>query len=104
MKCEIAWLLAAVAAAAFGQQPHATIRVEVTAESLPIQGADVTVNSKPALTGQDGSATVAAALGDTKITVTRDGFFPANVSLLTDTAREWVVRVELEPRKALPIS
>ena len=101
MKREIAWLLSAVAASAFGQKPQATIRVEVTAESVAVQGANVSVNSKSALTGQDGSATVAAALGDTKITVTKSGFFPANASLLTDAAREWVVRVELEPQKTV---
>jgi len=101
MKREIAWLLAIVTASALGQQPQATIKVEVTAESVPVQGADVTVNSKSALTGQDGSATVVAALGDTKITVTKNGFFPANASLLTDAAREWVVRIELEPQKTV---
>jgi iron complex outermembrane receptor protein len=101
MKREIAWLPAAVAASALGQEPQANIRVEVTAESVPVQGANVTVNSKSALTGQDGSATVASALGDTKIIVTKDGFFPPNASLLTDTAREWVVRLELERQKTV---
>ena len=47
MRREVAWFLPAViAAAAFGQPPQATIRVEVTAESAPVQGADVTVNGK----------------------------------------------------------
>ena len=94
MRREVAWLLPAViAAAAFGQQPQATIRVEVTAESAPVQGADVTVNGKSVRTGQDGSATTVAPPGTIKVSVTKDGYFPASTSLLADAAREWVVRV-----------
>jgi outer membrane receptor for ferrienterochelin and colicins len=102
MSREVAWLLPAViAAAAFGQQPQATIRVEVTAESAPVQGAEVTVNGKSVRTGPDGSATTVAPPGEVKISVTKDGYFPASASLLADAARESVVRVELEPRKAV---
>jgi len=87
--------------AALGQQPQATIRVEVTAEAAPVQGADVTIKGKSVRTGPDGSVTTNAPLGDIKVGVTRDGYFPANASLLADTAREWVVRVELKPRKVV---
>ena len=45
MSREVAWLPAAIAVAAFGQQPQATIRVEVTAEPAPVQGAEVTAPS-----------------------------------------------------------
>ena len=65
------------------------------------QGADVTVNGKSVRTGQDGSATTVAPPGEVKVSVTKDGYFPANASLLADAARESVVRVELEPRKAV---
>ncbi len=102
MRDEVAWLLAAViAVVAFGQQPQATIRVEVSAQSVPVQAADVTVNGKSVRTGQDGTATTVAPLGDVKVSVTKDGFFPANASLLTDAAREWGVHDELELRKAV---
>jgi iron complex outermembrane receptor protein len=102
MRRQGAWLLPAViAVAAFGQQPQATIRVEVTAESAPVQGADVTVNGKSVRTGQDGTATTGVAPGEVKVSVTKDGYFPANASLLADSARESVVRVELEPRKTV---
>jgi outer membrane receptor for ferrienterochelin and colicins len=101
MSRDVAWLLPAIiAAAAFGQ-PQATIRVEVTAESVPVQGADVTVNGKSVRTGQDGSATINAPPGDMKISVTKEGYFPANASLLADSAREWVLRVELVPQKTV---
>jgi outer membrane receptor for ferrienterochelin and colicins len=102
MRPEVAWLLLAlISAAAFGQQPQATIRVEVTAESAPVQGAEVTVNGKSVRTGQDGAATIGAPPGEVKISVTKDGYFPANTSLLADAALESVVRVELELRKAV---
>jgi iron complex outermembrane receptor protein len=101
MRRWVVLLLPAVIAAAFGQQPQATIRVEVTAESAPVQGAGVTVNGKSIRTGEDGSATTVAPIGDTRVSVTKDGYFPATVSLLADAAREWVVRVELELRKAV---
>src|ERR1051325_8837344 len=102
MRSEIAWFVAAtVAATAFGQEPQATIRVEVTAESIPVQAADITVNGKSVRTGPDGTATTVAPLGDVKVSVTKDGYFPANTSLLADAAREWVVHVELEPRKTV---
>jgi len=71
MRPEVAWLLLAlISAAAFGQQPQATIRVEVTAESAPVQGAEVTVNGKSVRTGQDGAATIGAPPGEVKISVT----------------------------------
>ena len=63
--------------------------------------AEVTVNGKSVRTGQDGTATTVAPPGDVRISVTKDGYFPANASLLADAARESVVRVELEPRKAV---
>ena len=103
MSRDVVWFLlpAIIAAAAFGQQPQATIRVEVTAESAPVPGADVMVGGNSVRTGQDGSATTHAPPGDTKISVTKEGYFPANASLLADSAREWVVRVELEPQKTV---
>src|SRR5436305_2771159 len=97
-----AWLLPVViAAAAFGQEPQATIRVEVTAASEPVEGAEVTVNGKSVRTGQDGAATTIVPAGDVRVSVIKDGFFPAHASLLAETAREPVVRVELEPRETV---
>lgn len=102
MRSKVPWLVAAIiVATAFGQDPQATIRVEVTAESVPVQAADVTINGKSVRTGQGGTATVAAPLGDVRISVSKEGYFPANASLVADAAREWVVHVELEPRKAV---
>ena len=102
MRRQGAWLLPAViAAAAFGQEPQATIRVEVAAASEPVEGAEVTVNGKSVRTGQAGTATTVVPPGDVKVSVTKDGYFPATASLLADAVRESVLRVELEPRKTV---
>src|SRR4051794_29092556 len=96
------WVLPTVIlAAAFGQQRQATIRVEVTAKAIAVAGADVTIGTRSIRTGEDGSATITATPGDLKISITKYGYFPSTVSLLAGAAREWVVRVELEPRKAV---
>ena len=102
MRPHCAWFLPAViAAAAFGQEPPATIRVEVTAASAPVEGAQVTVNGKSVRTGQDGTATTVVPSGNVKVSVTKDGYFPAAVSLLDGAMRESLLRVELEPRKTV---
>jgi len=102
MRRKVAWLVPAViVAAAFGQPPQATIRVEVTAESVPVQGAEITVNGKSVRTGQGGSATMATAVGDVKVIITKDGYFPADASLRTEAERESLLRVELQPNKAI---
>ena len=101
MRREVGWLLPVIAAAAFGQAPQATIRVEVTAESVPVQGAEITVNGKSVRTGQGGSATMATPVGDVKVSITKDGYFPADAALRTEAERESLLRVELQPNKAV---
>ena len=102
MRREVAWLLSAIiAAAAFGQAPQATIRVEVTAESAPVQTAEITVIGKSVRTGQDGSATMAIPVGDVKVIITKEGYFPADASLRAEAERESLLRVELQPNKAV---
>lgn len=83
------------------QEPHATIRVEVTAESLPVQGAEVSMNGVSVRTGPDGFAVGATGFGEVKITVTKDGFLQATTSLVVDASREWLVSLELQPQKTI---
>jgi iron complex outermembrane receptor protein len=94
-------LLAILAAVAFGQPPQATIKVEVTADSAAVLGAEVTINGKSVRTGQDGVATAVAPPGAVNITVTKDGYFSANTSVVADAAHESVVHVALEQRKTV---
>src|SRR5215469_7934128 len=93
LKGAVLLMLGAVAVLA---QPQATIRIEVTSDSAPVQDAQVTVNGKEARTGQDGVAVLATELGHADVVVTKDGFFPARKALDIDAAREWQLQVELE--------
>jgi iron complex outermembrane receptor protein len=99
---QVGWLLPAIIlAAAFGQERQATIRVEVTADATAVAGADVTIGGRTVRTGSDGSVVIAAIPGDVTVSVIKDGYFPATVSLQADATRESVVRVELQLRKAV---
>src|SRR5205814_3489994 len=52
-------------------------------------------------TGRDGTATTVVPSGNVKVSVTKDGYVPAAVSLLDGAMRESLLRVELEPRKTV---
>ena len=86
-------------APALGQEPLATIRVEVKSGAGAVQGAEITAGSRRARTGADGVAVLSSGLGHVEINVTKDGFFPGRASLDINTAVEWSVEVELEPQK-----
>ena len=61
MRFRLLVLLMLGAALAVAQAPKATIRVEVTSESGPVQDAEVTANGKEARTGQDRVAVLPVA-------------------------------------------
>ncbi len=90
-------MLGLAAIGLLGQAPEATVRVEVVSESGPVPGAEVTLNGRKAWTGSDGAATAAVPLGPLKVSVSKDGFFSASTTVHVDSAKEWVVRVELQP-------
>src|SRR5579871_1403382 len=95
-----AWVvLFLVAAAARAQAPQPTIRVEVRTDTGPVQGAQVTIGSHSAPTGQDGVALVPAELGHADISVSKEGFFPARAGLNVDALREFELQIELQPQK-----
>lgn len=81
----------------FAQTPQATIRVEVTSGSGPVQAAEVKLNGQKTRTGPDGIASASVPLGTMKVAVSKEGFFPSSTTLDIDSAKEWVVRVELQP-------
>jgi outer membrane receptor for ferrienterochelin and colicins len=93
------WLLVLIAAMALAQAPQPTIRVEVQSDDGPVQDADVTASGHSAQTGKDGVAVLPAALGRVDVSVTKEGFFPAQASLNVDAAREWPLSIELQPQK-----
>jgi hypothetical protein len=90
----LAWVIAALC-----QEPHATIRVEVTASGTPVSDAAVTVNAVALRSGPDGVALATVSPGEVRVSVTKNGYFPANTSISADAAREFVVRIEMQPQE-----
>jgi outer membrane receptor for ferrienterochelin and colicins len=98
MRDKLAFLVMLRATTALAQPPQATIRVEVSSASAPVQDAEVSANSKKARTSQDGVAVLGIGLGHVEVVVTKEGFFQARKALDLDDAREWQVEVELQPQ------
>ncbi|MEO8027108.1 MAG: TonB-dependent receptor [Bryobacteraceae bacterium] len=82
----------------FAQDNQPTVRVEVTADNKPVAGASVQLGRQTVQTAEDGSATATASLGPLMITVTKEGFFPANASIDITDASARTVRIELQPQ------
>jgi outer membrane receptor for ferrienterochelin and colicins len=91
-------LLVLRAAAALAQPPQATLRVEVSSDSVPVQDAEVTANGRETRTGPDGVGILAIDLGHLDVVVSKNGFFTAQKALDVDVVREWQLQVELEPQ------
>lgn len=92
--------LVLIATAALAQAPRPTIRIEVQSDAGPVEGADVSASGHSAKTGADGVAVLAVALGRVDVSVSKEGFFPAQTSLTVDAAKEWPLEIELQPQKA----
>jgi len=88
-----------VVSPALCQEPHATIRVEVTTQGAPVASADVAVNGEHLKTDASGVAAGPVSFGAVKIVVTKEGFFSASAALTIDEARDWVVNLELRPQE-----
>jgi outer membrane receptor for ferrienterochelin and colicins len=65
---------------------------------MAVSEAEVTVNGRALRAGQDGILVTSVSLGIVEIGVSKSGFFPATASINADDAREFVVRVELQPQ------
>jgi iron complex outermembrane receptor protein len=85
--------------AAFAQEPLATVRVEVKAESGPVAGAKVTLNGISVQTDEHGIATSSVPLGSVAVSATKEGFFPTKASLSVDEVREWQIAFDLQPQE-----
>lgn len=88
-----------LATRALAQDPQSTIRIEVTAAAMPVGGASVTVNNQTGRTDKDGNATITIASGDIRISVAKDGYFPASTSIIAAEPREYRVPVELQQQE-----
>src|SRR5262249_21685449 len=74
-----------------------TVRVEVRANSAPVEHAVVTAGGKSVETDRAGIAVFPASLGRIDIAVKKEGFLLAHTSLNIDEPREWSVTIELHP-------
>src|SRR5947207_8121888 len=95
----LVFLISIVIPALCQEEPRAAIRVEVTAAGTPISDAAVTVNTVALRSDPEGLALATVTLGEVRVSVTKNGYFPANASITADAAREFVVRVEMQPQE-----
>jgi iron complex outermembrane receptor protein len=98
-RCVLLSTALCLTAAVNGQEPQATIRVEVTSESMPVADAEVTVNTISLRTNGAGIAIEPIPLGDIHVTVTKEGYFPATATVVADANREFVTSIELKKRE-----
>jgi outer membrane receptor for ferrienterochelin and colicins len=84
-----------------GQEARATLRVHVRHESEPVSGAIVTVNALMAMTNSEGTATVEAPVGTVVVTIVKERFEPATVSLTVEPGEPRDIDVDLEPQTAI---
>jgi len=94
-------VLFSVAFGVHAQSTQSVVRIEVTAENSPVQGAAVSINGQSAQTGVDGVAVASVPLGRIKISVTKEGFLAATAAVDVDQVKEWVVHVALQRAEAV---
>jgi len=92
-------LVLAGAASTAAQEQRATVRIEVVTDAGPVSDASVVVNGEALRTTDEGIAIAAVPLGDVRIQVTKEGYFPASTSLSAVESREYSVRVELQAQE-----
>jgi outer membrane receptor for ferrienterochelin and colicins len=93
-------LLLLAAVLGFSQERPATLAIQVTADSLPVNNATVTVNGTAVTTDAQGIARANASVGKIEVSVKKEGFLPATTSLtIDDPAREWQAQFELQPER-----
>ncbi len=59
----------------------------------------MTLNGISIRTDQNGLAIIALPLGKVEVSVSKEGFLPAQASVTVDEAREWQVAFELQPQQ-----
>jgi len=82
-------------------EQQARFRIEVTTASIPVSDAAVMVNGRALHTDSAGRAFATVSLGEVQIRVTKDGYFPVTTSVAADAAREFVLRIEMQPRETV---
>lgn len=89
--------IACLPATAFGLQLSAVILIEVRAAGAPVPGAEVVVAGVTYRTDDSGRLTIPAAAGPVEITVLKEGFVPANASVVLAADAKQQVLIDIEP-------
>jgi len=97
--CLLVFVLLAAASRLADAQANVVIRVEVRAESAVVQAASVVVNGTSYATDPSGMVTADVPAGPVEITVVKEGFEPATVSLTVAPGQHRSVLVELHSLK-----
>jgi iron complex outermembrane receptor protein len=84
-------------AAALAQNPSATIRVHVRAESQPVENAEVLVAGGVHKTDASGTTEVSVPAGQVELTVVKSGYVTATAQLTVTAGARQEVTVDLEP-------
>ena len=96
----LSFLLVLTAGVVLGQAPQGSVRVAVKSNSGPVSDAIVTVNGRSGHTGNDGIAVFPARPGQADVTVSKEGFFPAHMSIAVVVAQQAEIDFELQPKRA----
>lgn len=91
--------LLVLAGRGLGQTGQPGIRVTVKSEAAPVGDAVVTGNGLTVHTSSDGAAFLGAGPGQVSLSVEKDGFFAAHLSVAVQSSGETDVDVELQARK-----
>jgi iron complex outermembrane receptor protein len=70
--------------------------VEARSGAAAVAGAVVTLNGTSIQTDQSGIATTTLPLGKVEVSVSKEGFLPAQATLQVDEAREWQIAFDLQ--------
>jgi iron complex outermembrane receptor protein len=91
--------VAALVQAVAAQPSTAVVQVQVRDRTGPVAGVSVLVNSKPYRADAAGQVTVELPPGRAEISVTREGFFPASVTitLAAEERREVLIELAVRP-------
>ncbi|MGD9903948.1 MAG: TonB-dependent receptor [Dehalococcoidia bacterium] len=97
----VAVALLAAPAAPLAQLRSGELQVIVRSDGAPLAGAMVTAAGLTGETGADGVARLDLPAGRVRVTVVRDGFFPATVEARIDAGETATVEVDLVSQPAL---
>jgi iron complex outermembrane receptor protein len=82
-----------IALAALADERPITIRVEVKAGDSAVPGARVSAGGSPVETDPQGRASLEVPAGPVKLTVTKEGFLPSNVTITVTEPRDVLVEL-----------